>query len=49
MDRLNMFLTDENHPCVGQSPYSASKIAADQLSISYYKSFKLPVKDSSPI
>ena len=39
---------DENHPCVGQSPYSASKIAADQLSISYYKSFKLPVKIVRP-
>ena len=30
---------DENHPLVGQSPYSASKIAADQLAISYFKSF----------
>jgi len=29
---------DENHPLVGQSPYSASKIAADQLAISDYKS-----------
>jgi NAD dependent epimerase/dehydratase len=35
---------DEKHPLVGQSPYSASKIAADQLTISYYKSFELPVK-----
>ena len=35
---------DETHPLVGQSPYSASKIAADQLSMSYYKSFELPVK-----
>jgi NAD dependent epimerase/dehydratase len=35
---------DENHPLVGQSPYSASKIAADQLAISYYKSFEMPVK-----
>ena len=35
---------DENHPLVGQSPYSASKIAADQLAISYYKSFHLPLK-----
>jgi len=35
---------DEKHPLVGQSPYSASKIAADQLAISYYKSFELPVK-----
>ncbi|MEE9117294.1 MAG: NAD-dependent 4,6-dehydratase LegB [Calditrichia bacterium] len=35
---------DEKHPLVGQSPYSASKIAADQLAISYYRSFNLPVK-----
>ena len=34
---------DEDHPKVGQSPYSASKIAADQLAISYHRSFKLPV------
>lgn len=39
---------DENHPLVGQSPYSASKIAADQISISYYKSFKLPIKIVRP-
>ena len=39
---------DENHPLVGQSPYSASKIAADQLAISYYKSFDLPVKIARP-
>lgn len=35
---------DELHPVVGQSPYSASKIAADQLAISYWRSFDLPVK-----
>jgi len=35
---------DEKHPMVGQSPYSASKIAADQLAISYYRSFNLPIK-----
>tara|TARA_Y100001970_G_C14219237_1_gene851609 strand:- start:1387 stop:2361 length:975 start_codon:yes stop_codon:yes gene_type:complete len=35
---------DESHPLVGQSPYSASKIAADQLAISYFKSFNTPVK-----
>ena len=34
---------DEAHPLVGQSPYSASKIGADQLAISYYRSFGLPV------
>ena len=39
---------DENHPLVGQSPYSATKIAADQLAISYYKSFDLPVKIVRP-
>ncbi len=39
---------DENHPLVGQSPYSASKIAADQLSISYFRSFDLPVKIVRP-
>tara|TARA_Y100000748_G_scaffold304091_1_gene311743 strand:- start:2348 stop:3328 length:981 start_codon:yes stop_codon:yes gene_type:complete len=39
---------DESHPCVGQSPYSASKISADQLSISYYRSFDLPIKIVRP-
>ena len=34
---------DENHPLVGQSPYSASKIGADQLAISFWKSFSTPV------
>ena len=33
----------EKHPTVGQSPYSASKIAADQLAISFYRSFGVPV------
>jgi len=39
---------DEKHPSVGQSPYSASKISADQLAISYYRSFGLPVKIVRP-
>ena len=39
---------DEQHPVVGQSPYSASKIAADQLAISYFRSFELPVKIVRP-
>ncbi len=39
---------NENHPLVGQSPYSATKIAADQLAISYYRSFELPVKVVRP-
>ncbi len=33
----------ESHPLIGQSPYAASKIAADQLAISYEKSFGLPI------
>ncbi len=39
---------DEGHPLVGQSPYAASKIAADQLAISYFRSFDLPVKIVRP-
>ncbi len=39
---------DEKHPLIGQSPYSASKIAADQLAISYFKSFKTPIKIIRP-
>lgn len=34
---------DENHPLQGQSPYSATKIAADKLAESYYRSFDQPV------
>lgn len=33
----------EEHPLVGQSPYSASKIGADQMAYSYYASFQTPV------
>lgn len=39
---------DEKHPLVGQSPYSATKIAADQLAISFHRSFSLPVKIVRP-
>jgi dTDP-glucose 4,6-dehydratase len=39
---------DEKHPLVGQSPYSATKIGADQLAISYHRSFSLPVKIVRP-
>lgn len=39
---------DEKHPLVGQSPYSASKIGADQLALSYYRSFELPIKIVRP-
>ncbi len=34
---------DEKHPHQGQSPYSATKIAADRLAESFYRSFDLPV------
>jgi dTDP-glucose 4,6-dehydratase len=33
----------EEHPLQGQSPYSASKIGADQIAMSYYSSFDTPV------
>ena len=39
---------DENHPINSQSPYAASKAAADQLSMSYFKSFNLPIKIIRP-
>jgi NAD dependent epimerase/dehydratase len=38
----------ESHPLQGQSPYSASKIAADQLAYSFYASFGLPVVIARP-
>lgn len=34
---------DEAHPLQGQSPYSASKIGADKIAESFYRSFNLPV------
>jgi dTDP-glucose 4,6-dehydratase len=34
---------DEQHPLQGQSPYSASKIGADMMAESFYRSFGLPV------
>jgi len=34
---------DEKHPKQAQSPYSASKIGADAMAMSFYNSFKLPV------
>ncbi len=34
---------DEKHPFQGQSPYSASKIGADRMAESFYRSFDLPV------
>lgn len=39
---------DEEHPVQGQSPYSASKIGADKLAESYYRSFDLPVVTVRP-
>jgi dTDP-glucose 4,6-dehydratase len=38
----------EDHPLVGQSPYSASKIAADKLAESFHLSFNLPVVTARP-
>jgi len=39
---------DEFHPLQGQSPYSASKIGADKLAESFYRSFDLPVVTLRP-
>jgi NAD dependent epimerase/dehydratase len=38
----------EDHPLQGQSPYSASKIGADQLAMSFYNSFDLPLSIVRP-
>jgi NAD dependent epimerase/dehydratase len=38
----------ENHPLQGQSPYSASKIGADQIAMSFYSSFDTPVSIVRP-
>jgi nucleoside-diphosphate-sugar epimerase len=39
---------DEGHPLQGQSPYSASKIGADKIAESFYRSFDLPVVTVRP-
>lgn len=39
---------DESHPYQGQSPYSATKIGADRLAESFYRSFGLPVATVRP-
>lgn len=39
---------DEGHPLQGQSPYSASKIGADKLAESFYRSFDLPIVTLRP-
>lgn len=38
----------EEHPLQGQSPYSASKIGADQIALSFYRSFNTPVTVMRP-
>ena len=38
----------EKHPLNGQSPYSASKIAADQIAYSFYSSYNTPVSICRP-
>lgn len=39
---------DERHPLNAQSPYAASKVAADQLALSYHRSFDVPVALARP-
>jgi len=39
---------NEDHPLQGQSPYSASKIGADQIATSFYRSFETPVAIARP-
>jgi dTDP-glucose 4,6-dehydratase len=39
---------DEKHPLQGQSPYSASKIGADRIAESFYRSFETPVVTLRP-
>ena len=39
---------DEKHPMQGQSPYSASKIGADKMAESFYRSFNLPIATIRP-
>ena len=42
------FPMDEKHPIKAQSPYAASKIASDQLSLSFYNSFEMPISIIRP-
>jgi len=39
---------DESHPLQGQSPYSASKIGADQIAVSFFHAFATPVAIARP-
>ena len=38
----------ESHPLVGQSPYAASKIGADQMALSFWRSFQTPISVIRP-
>ena len=42
------FPMDEKHPLKAQSPYAASKIASDQLALSFYRSFEEPISIVRP-
>ncbi|MBY0471638.1 NAD-dependent 4,6-dehydratase LegB [bacterium] len=44
---LSVPITEE-HPLQSQSPYSASKTAADQMALSFYRSFQVPVAIARP-
>ncbi len=39
---------DEKHPLQGQSPYAATKIGADQIALSFYRSFETPLTIARP-
>ena len=39
---------NENHPIIGQSPYAATKIGADQIALSFHKSFGTPISIVRP-
>lgn len=39
---------DEKHPLQPQSPYSASKIGADSMALSYHNSFEIPITVARP-
>ena len=39
---------DESHPISAQSPYAASKVASDQIALSFYKSFGTPISILRP-
>jgi len=38
----------EDHPIIGQSPYSASKIGADHIALSYHRAFGVPIAVARP-